>query len=93
MYKIKVTNTTLSRINTLCKNESTFESKIRLLESNPLTNAIPTNIPAIGNYYINCGNRTALLFNVDEDNEMIFILDVYYRSRLYEIISGRRNNL
>ncbi|MES1227010.1 MAG: hypothetical protein ABUT20_66670, partial [Bacteroidota bacterium] len=40
-----------------------YQNLVRL-GTNPLSNSIPTNIPAIGDYYINAG-RYCVVFNVD----------------------------
>jgi len=60
--------------------------KLNELQSNPLTNAIKTNNPNLGEYYVNAG-KWCLIFNIDGDS--VEILSVMHSAKLYKILTGR----
>jgi len=58
------------------------------LASNPMARAKPTNLPIIGNYYVNSG-RYCILFDVDEANRRVIVYGIVASSYLHKVLTGR----
>lgn len=70
------------------KKSPSVAERVHDLCENPFKKAIPTNIAIIGTYYSNCG-RWCLLFDIDEDKEMVDIVGVMADAKLHKILTGR----
>jgi hypothetical protein len=58
------------------------------LSQNPYARAKKTNIPLIGEYYVNSG-RLCILFDIDDTDNVIIIYGIVRSEYLHKIITGR----
>lgn len=71
------------------KKKERIVDDIEDLQENPLKRAKKTGNPHFGDYYVNCGNRYCMLFNINEDEKNIEILYVLYRPTLHKLLTGK----
>jgi hypothetical protein len=88
MYKFEISEEVIKKIKSAKTISPSVVTKLDGLATSPLKEAIKTNIPLIGNYYTNCG-RWCLLFNVNEKEETVQILQIVLSPYLHKIITGR----
>jgi hypothetical protein len=90
MYKLDLSTEFIEKIVILKPNENfpSILNKIRALSENPNAIAIKTGLPIISEYYVNAG-RHAILFDTDEDEEMVFLRIIMLRAKLDKILSGK----
>lgn len=91
MYNFKISGQAKSQINSLLypSAKDAIIKRIGELQENPFNISKSTNKPSIGNYYINCGNKYCVTFNIDEESKSILIIQVVLRPYLYKILIGR----
>jgi len=87
MYRLYLTESIRQILHRHYQQSPSLGNKLELLESNPLSIAIPTDMPIIGEYYVNAG-RFAILFNLGEDNK-VSILSIVLRAKLHKILTKR----
>lgn len=66
------------------KSPSIASRLVEMLET-PLIRAVRTNLPLLGNYYINAG-RWCILFNINEEDKIVELTGVKLSSGLYNIM-------
>lgn len=91
MYRCKITNEAIRELNSLAIPRATdgIIKKICELQDNPEKIAKPIEKPILGDYYLNAGNRYAIVFNIDKSSEVIEILAVKRQAYLYRLINGQ----
>ena len=88
MYKFVISADVLSSMKAATATAAGIADRIEDLANNPLARAKKTEIPAIGQYYINAG-RYCILFDIDEASNEIRILAVVLSAYLFKILVGR----
>lgn len=73
---------------TIPEKTTSFPDTFEELANNPLARAKATNIQAIGEYYVNSG-RFCILFDIDEDNNIIIVYGIVRSEYLHKILTGR----
>ncbi len=70
-----------------------ISNKITALSENPTLLAIPTNLPVFSNFYVNAGNRHAILFDINEEDKKIEFNAIYHQAKLNRLmIKTKKNN-
>lgn len=88
MYSIYNTDETREKLKNANRISTSISNRLDELEQNPFTVAISTNIPRIGDYYVNAG-RYCILFDIDPLSESIYVRDVVLSAKLHKILTGR----
>ncbi|MEP7163858.1 MAG: hypothetical protein ABI741_04140 [Ferruginibacter sp.] len=79
-------------LTTVPEKTTSFPTTFTELANNPKARSKKTNIPAIGEYYVNSG-RFCILFDLDEINQIIIVYGIVRSEYLHKIITGRINLL
>lgn len=88
MYSFRIPLPVLQKLIELRRKFPSIDARLTDLANNPQGRATPTNIQAIGDFYTNAG-RSCILFNIDQNTQVITILDVVDRSYLYKVLQGK----
>lgn len=93
MYSYKITSKATNELNNLVKStgKESVLRKIEQLKDNPEKIAKPTPKKVFGDYYVNCGNKYACVFNINKEDELIEIYAVKSQPYLYKVFTGRLN--
>lgn len=88
MYTFRLSNSAVTNQAKIPEKATSLPGTYSDLADNPRARAKPTNIPAIGEYYVNSGNF-CILFDIDEANQMIVVYGVVRKEYLHKILTGR----
>jgi hypothetical protein len=88
MYQFRISETVKKNLLNANKISTSIESRLSDLSANPMSKAIPTNISIIGDFYVNAG-RYCILFDVNEEQQIVEINSVVLSAYLHKIITGK----
>jgi hypothetical protein len=88
MYQIVLRGQLDEDLKKASKTSPSIQLRLEEFGTNPLAKAIKTNIPIIGEYYVNAG-RYCILFDVDSQSQKVEIIAVVLDNLLHKILSGR----
>ncbi len=90
MYGFKISDEAKSKLSSLGeKYKEGLTNGLDILNTNPLLKAKPTNNRLIGEYYINCGNQHCILFDLDEENNIVLIRRILRRPFLHKVLTRK----
>ena len=90
MYEFVYNDGVLDELNKASKQSPSIKNKLERLQTNPIANAIKTNVPHIGEYYVNAG-IWCILFDIDTVSQEVQLLSVVHSAKLHKIRTGRIN--
>ncbi len=64
---------------------TSIDERLIELENNPMSKAIPTSLPIIGDFYVNVG-RHCMLYNIDQENKKVLIKSVVQSVLLFKVL-------
>ena len=88
MYRFEISDRVIKSLRDAASVAKSIPDKLNDLAVNPVSNAISTGIPIIGSYYINAG-RYCILFDINNDEQIVSILSIVPNSYLYRVLTGR----
>ncbi len=88
MFTFVLRGQLVDELKSACQVSPSIISRIEEMGNNPLSKANKTDIPVVGEYYVNAG-RHCILFDVDFDNEKIELRSVVQNVLLHKILTGK----
>jgi len=88
MYNLHLSENLFDKIKTLGVDFPSLINKVQALSENPIEVAVETNIELFCTYYVNAG-RHAILFDINDDEETVYLKYIMLKARLHKILSGK----
>ena len=88
MYSFDCPNSVFEKLKVNSKTSPSINVRLEELANNPKAKAIPTNIPIIGEYYVNAG-RYCILFDIDDSAQIVKIYSVVLSAYLDKVLKGK----